>query len=55
MHETFFQIINSMDFMITAYNNMILMGHDQGIIQDILTLRLKGFASNFHTPKYKFL
>ena len=27
----------------------------QGIIQDILTLRLKGFASNFHTPKHKFL
>ena len=29
--------------------------NNQGIIQAILTLRLKGFASNFHTPKYMVL
>ena len=26
--ETFCQILNSMDFMVTAYNNIILMGRD---------------------------
>ena len=33
----------------------ILLNSTQGVSQGILTLRLKGFGSNFHTPKHKFL